>query len=194
MDNNPDKPQVNPQGGENTGRIPDGELVKSTRKGDKKAFEELINRYYNAIFGYLYLRMQDYHSAEDMTQEVFLRGYRLLRKLSKADGFADWLFTIAHHCYGEWVRDRMRSAQYKAETWKSLNQQLTKHSNHDRQPVNIMERMKELPEAYYLVLSMKYQKKMSCEDIAKSLGQPIGTVTSNLTRAYKLLWEGLNKE
>ncbi|MFH1228585.1 MAG: sigma-70 family RNA polymerase sigma factor [Planctomycetota bacterium] len=195
MDN---KPQEQEKGGADN-RVPDIELVKASKKGDKTAFEELINRYYKAVFGYIYLRVNSHHAAEEMTQETFLRGYRSLRKLSAGTGFAEWIFTIARNCYSEWVRDSQRMAKHKTESMESAKAtdpaQESKADSAEKEKLeNLMNQMKELPESYYLILTMRYQQEMSCDEIARTLDQPVGTVTSNLARAYKLLKDGLKYE
>lgn len=170
---------------------PDAELVKAVLAGDKKAFDGLISRYYKTVFGYLYLKTYNYHSAEDVTQEVFLRAFRYLKKVRRdPTGFGIWLFTIARHCYSEWVRDQRRLARYKTGVKtdaEKLPVKIRSETDRDEKVSELLEQMKELPETYYLVLSLKYQKGLTCEEIAKALGQPIGTVTSNLSRAYQHL-------
>jgi len=197
VDNKPQE-QDNLKGGTDN-RAPDIELVRASKKGDKKAFEELINRYYKAVFGYIYLRVNNQLTSEELTQETFLRGYRSLRKLSARTGFAEWLFTIARNCHGEWVRDQKRAISHKTETMESAKstdpELITKAGNAEKERLeDLMHLMKELPENHYLLLTMRFQQGMSCEEIARALDQPVGTVTGTLARAYKLLKDGLKYE
>lgn len=191
MDNTPDKPLK-----EVSGQLPDADLVKIALKGDKSGFQGLVERYYKPVFGYLYLRTYNYHTAEEITQEVFLRGYRFVRKLSRRPGqFGQWIFTIARNCHLEWLREQKKKIDYQIESAAEKKHNpdsadLTK-AEQKEELKHLLERLKELPEPYYLVLSMKYQKEMSADKIARALGQPVGTVTSTLTRAYKLMREGL---
>ena len=190
MDKTPDKPLKEVSG------LPDAELVKIALKGDKNGFQELVERYYKPIFGFIYLKTLDYHVTEDITQEVFLRGYRLLRKISKKpERFGNWIFRLAHNRYAEWVRERKRSSDYRKENLalddKTSGQ--AKEENSKLEVKDLMERLKDLSESYYQVLAMKYQRGLNCEEIARELGLPVSTVTVYLTRAYKLLRKELEK-
>ena len=54
------------------------ELVKRCQKGDKKAFEELVERFYPYVSGFLLKTTRNSILAEDLTQETFLK---MIRKI-----------------------------------------------------------------------------------------------------------------
>src|SRR5262249_39625399 len=85
---------------------PDADLVRRTVGGDGQAFEVLVARYYRAVGGYLLRRVQRADVVEDLTQETFLEAFRSLRQKRVPENFAAWLYGIAHHCLGKWLRRR----------------------------------------------------------------------------------------
>lgn len=159
----------------------DAELVLGAQQGDKDFFSELVKRYYKPLFGYIFIRMRDYHATEDIVQEAFSRAYCSLSNCRKPEGFVGWLFKIGRNCQSEWKRDQSKFHKIPD------GMEIPDFKKYKGDVLNILRIMKDLPEEYYLVLSLKYFKGMSCAEIAEKLGQPIGTVTSNLARAYKLL-------
>ncbi|MBI4833520.1 MAG: sigma-70 family RNA polymerase sigma factor [Planctomycetes bacterium] len=167
--------------------LKDAELVSGAQNGDKDFFSELVKRYYKPLFGYIFIRMRDYYATEDIVQEAFFRAYCSLSNCRKPSGFTGWLFKIGRNCQSEWMRDRSKFRRIPEGI------DVPKFDEYKPQILNILGMIKDLPEQYYLVLSLKYFKGMSCAEISEKLEQPIGTVTSNLARAYKLLKKELNK-
>jgi len=69
--------------------------VKAAQSGNRETFERLANKYYSAIFRMAYYRTQNRMDAEDITQDVFIKAYKGLRRLTDPDHFKGWLFQIA---------------------------------------------------------------------------------------------------
>jgi RNA polymerase sigma-70 factor (ECF subfamily) len=66
----------------------DEELVKLALDGDKKAFDELVDRYDKVVFSYVVSQIKDVHGAEDVVQESFLRAYTQLGQCRDPSRFA----------------------------------------------------------------------------------------------------------
>ncbi len=75
--------------------ISDEKLIEQYLKGDEESLEVLIKRYLNLVFGFVLKYVNNQQTAEDITQEVFLKAWRNLKKLDKKQSFKSWLFTIA---------------------------------------------------------------------------------------------------
>jgi RNA polymerase sigma-70 factor (ECF subfamily) len=86
----------------------DATLVLGVRNGDRSAFAELYDRRARLVRALCYDETRDLHAAADLTQEVFLRAYRNLRRLHEPDRFAAWLVGIARQVCREWRRKRRR--------------------------------------------------------------------------------------
>ncbi len=69
--------------------------VKAAQSGSRKSFERLANIYYGAIFRMAYFRTKSRMDAEDLTQEIFIKAYKGLGRLTDASRFKGWLFQIA---------------------------------------------------------------------------------------------------
>lgn len=72
------------------------ELVKRCQKGDKKAFEELVEQFYPYVSGFLLKTTRNSILAEDLTQETFLKMIRNIEKYRpEGASFGTWLISIA---------------------------------------------------------------------------------------------------
>lgn len=165
----------------------DGFLIEETLRGENDAFGKLAKKYYSRLFGWAIELVKDNVSAQDIVQETWLRAYRSLGECKKPDKFYSWLFGIAQNCAHEWRRNKklvpswyMKSmlvgSELNHQSLESLDEALVKLSPEKRE-----------------ILMLKYWKKKSCEEIAKELNKPIGTVMSLLSRTYKELKDLLGR-
>jgi RNA polymerase sigma-70 factor (ECF subfamily) len=77
--------------------VEDQDLVIKARKGNIDAFNALVSRHEKRVFNYLLRLLRDREDSLDLTQDVFLKAYQNLSKLSDAARFSPWLFRIAHN-------------------------------------------------------------------------------------------------
>jgi len=96
-----------------TDSAPDiGEIVAAAQNGDAEAFGELYDRYVDTVYRYVYYRVPDRATAEDMTSETFTHALRRIDSFSwKGRDFAAWLITIARNL----LADHYKSSRYRLE-------------------------------------------------------------------------------
>lgn len=70
----------------------DGDLVRATLAGDRKAFDQLVRRYQKQAVSLAYQRLGNTEDALEVTQEAFIKAYSNLESLQKQEAFAGWLF------------------------------------------------------------------------------------------------------
>jgi len=93
--------------------LTDEELIERAKIGDETAFGFLVDKYKGAVHTLAYRKLGDYHKAEDIAQETFLRAYQKLSTLRDVRNFAGWLYCItANFC-----RMHLRK---RAPKWKSF--------------------------------------------------------------------------
>ena len=92
----------------------DAELVELAReRGDKAAYGELVKRYQGHVYALAYSLLGDWHEAEDIAQEAFVRAYVNLHCLETPSRFAAWLRRIAFGTCMDWMR-RFRPELYRS--------------------------------------------------------------------------------
>jgi len=94
--------------------VRDGTLVIGALNGDRSAFAELYDRRARLVRAVCYGETRDLHTAAELTQEVFLRAYRDLRRLHVPDKFTAWLVGISRQVCREWRRKQGREKRAMA--------------------------------------------------------------------------------
>jgi RNA polymerase sigma-70 factor (ECF subfamily) len=75
----------------------EAELIQSAQGGDREAFAVLVERYWDRLFRWLYNLTHNQHTAEDLTQDTFLKALSHLDSFQVGGNFRAWLFRIAHN-------------------------------------------------------------------------------------------------
>jgi RNA polymerase sigma-70 factor (ECF subfamily) len=86
-------------------------LVQNAQKGDRQAFAALVERYYDRLYRWLYHLSHDRHTAEDLTQETFLKAFAALASFQAGTNFRAWLFRIGHNSFANQRRIASRTRQ-----------------------------------------------------------------------------------
>lgn len=71
------------------------DLIIAAQKGDRTAFERLMERFQNRVFAIALTQLRDYHQAQDAVQETFVEAYLRLGQLQSPASFPTWLHKIA---------------------------------------------------------------------------------------------------
>ncbi|RKU12966.1 RNA polymerase subunit sigma, partial [Candidatus Poribacteria bacterium] len=84
----------------------DVDLIQQTLDGDQGAFTTLVNKYQKSVHALVWRKIGDFHIAEEITQDVFLKVYKRLSTLERPELFPGWLYVIAtRHC-NTWHRKK----------------------------------------------------------------------------------------
>src|SRR5512143_2360312 len=73
----------------------DGALVLACQRGDREAFDRLVERYQRGIYRLCYRYVNDHEDANDLAQEAFLKAWRAIGRFRGDSSFATWLYRIA---------------------------------------------------------------------------------------------------
>jgi RNA polymerase sigma-70 factor (TIGR02952 family) len=88
------------------------ELVRQAQGGDAEAFGRLYDHYVTLVHRYVYHRVGDRATAEDVTSETFVRALRRIDSLSfQGRDVGAWLVTIARNI----IRDQVKSSRFRLE-------------------------------------------------------------------------------
>ncbi len=179
-------------------QLADSDLIVDAIGGSEVGFEELVRRYQRPITAYVFRMLNDYESALDVTQEVFIKVYNSLRKYSSEYKFSTWLYRIAHNA----AIDHMRRNSISAQSIETENEdgtyQLQIESplpspEQDRERsewrAEIEEVVRSLPDSYRELILLRHSQDLSYDEIAEVTGLPLGTVKNRLFRARELMRE-----
>ena len=181
-------------------RVSDEELMIKCRNGDMSAFELLVSRYQNAILNFIYRSIGDYHRAEDLSQETFLRMFKSASKYEPRAQFKNWLYKIAVNLCKNEVRDRQRHGLSSLEDFmtdddgkinyavlKDFSQMPDVLYEKKEQQILIRQAIDSLPENQRLAIIMVTYQHLRYDEIADALGCSISAVKSLIHRARQNL-------
>lgn len=167
-------------------------LVARSLAGDDDAFQALARRYYRPVAAFLLRRVDRPDVVEDLTQETFLEAFRAMRQGTRPEHFSSWLFGIASHRAGKWLRRRRPvlfdpDAPPATPTIAPETTLLDEMEETRKRLADLDGALAQLPEDTRRLLHMKHQRGLTCEQIATELGRPTGTIKSLLSRTYAAL-------
>ncbi|HEX7221510.1 MAG TPA: RNA polymerase sigma factor RpoE [Burkholderiales bacterium] len=186
-----------------TDRDIDRQLVARAQRGDKQAFELLVEKYQRKLARLLSRFIRDPAEVEDVTQEAFIKAYRALPAFRGDSAFYTWLYRIGINTAKNYLmamgRRAPTSTEVEAEEAEGFEE------GEQLRDINTPESMllsseiastvnatiEQLPEELRTAIQMREIEGMSYEDIAKAMDCPIGTVRSRIFRAREAIAEQL---
>ncbi len=167
------------------------ELVRRCRAGDGAAWEEIVTTYSRRIFNLAYRFTSRVDSAEDLTQEVFVRIYKTLHQYDPKQGnLSNWLMRLARNLIIDDYRKRQRNPQ------NSMADDVDKHSFHlravgtsaqkevERSELcnQVQEGIDKLPPDLRTCVILRDIEELTYKEIVEVLDIPEGTVKSRINR------------
>ena len=174
----------------------DVQLIQRILSGDDSAFNTLVQKYQKGVHALAWRKIGDFHYAEEITQDTFLKAYKNLSTLSNPDQFAGWLYVIANRLCIDWKRQQKFAPQSLQEvSVKEIEESAYTRYISEKQETESRERryeivakiLKRLPESERTVVTLHYLGEMTAKEIGKFLGVSVGTIDSRLHRARKRL-------
>jgi len=168
-------------------RMADRYLINKCLNGDSTAFGLLVDKYKESIYALAYSKLRNFHDAEDITQETFIKAYQNLRKLRQWDDFHAWIYAITSNLCKDWIRAKFRRPDcefIEDQSAKSLND----YSSQENPTIELLhDAIDSLPEIYQQVLTLHYLGGMDGAEIAEFLGMSPTSIWQRLSRARSLL-------
>jgi len=171
----------------------DEELVEHCLGGDKNSYAQLVERHKRMVFNVAYRILGNTEDAEDAAQEVFLRAYLALPRFRKKSKFSTWLYSIVSNVcitkkkkkdkYANFIEASMQSDSQMENASDNPEGILEKREFADR----VQQLVASLPARYSIIITLRYFREFSYDEIAETLGLPIGTVKVRLFRAKEML-------
>lgn len=176
----------------------DVRLAMLARKGDQRAFAELVELYKDKIFHLANRMLNNRHEAEDVVQETFLRVFRNLDRYDENLKFSTWIYRIGTNLCIDRLRKRKPSYSLDAE----INDQdgtdgYSMIPSDDRTPESEMllsetqriihESIESLPAKYKTIMLLRYIQDLSLQEISEVLDLPVTTIKTRVHRGREFL-------
>ena len=174
----------------------DVDLIQRILDGDEDAFTVLVNKYQKWVHTLAWRKIGDFHIAEEITQDIFLKVYKRLATLKHPDRFPGWLYVISTRCCIAWLRkkklptkslDAMSTAELEEFCYTQYKAEHGDATAVEYQREIVKRLLQKLPESERTVVTLYYFAEMTSEEISTFLGVSPNTVRSRLQRARKRL-------
>jgi len=174
------------------------QLIESALEGDQKAYGDIVSRFREQIFHFIFRMVKDKAQAEDLTQETFIKAFRALASFNSDYAFSTWLYKIAaNNCIDYFRKKKLATTSLdtpiKAKDGDLqrdfADQELGPESEliSKEQTNQIQTAIDSLPAKYKQAIILRHSQDKSYEEIAEELDIPLGTVKVRIFRAREML-------
>lgn len=172
----------------------DQNLIEQYLSGDEKALEILVVRYLNQIYVFVSQFIKRTRDAEDVTQEVFIKLWKNLKKYDQTKSFKAWIYQISRNTCIDYLRKKneVLFSELKREDDDgdmeldlAVDEMPLPDALFDKNnlPDLVTAAMEKLPAKQRIVLHLYFRDGLTFQEIADVLGESINTVKSRELRA-----------
>ena len=186
--------------------LSDEQLIMNYRAGEEQVLEFLIKRYLRSVYNLAYGYARYLGEADDITQQVFIKVWKNLKKFDQTKKFRPWLFKIAKNTALDFVKRKHLIAFSELantdgdnswlENLPALNSEVVSSPaetiDYNLQKADLVSIFAKLPPVYKAVLTLRVENDLSFREIAERLGEPLNTVKSRYRRGLEMLKKSLS--
>ncbi|MEH6537890.1 MAG: sigma-70 family RNA polymerase sigma factor [Psychroserpens sp.] len=178
------------------------DAIENAKKNDQIAFNFLLDRFWNSVYGFQLKRTQNENDAEDITIQTFSKAFDKIHTYNEKYEFNTWLITISKNIH----IDLIRKQKSTISNTSNGNEDDAYFAIIDESPspedkliteqnlAKLLRDIKKLKPHYQEVINLRYFQELSYKEISQSLDEPINNVKVKLLRAKKLLAEIIEKQ
>ena len=155
-------------------------LVRRFQQGQEQAFAVLMERHERRVYNLAYRMLGSPEDARDATQDAFLSCFRHLAKFRGDSSFSTWLHRIALNACYDALRRRRDTTSLEGRSVDPMP--VPDHADRAAAATDVQRALLGVPPDFRAVLVMHELQDLPLEDIATTLGLPVGTVKSRLHR------------
>jgi RNA polymerase sigma-70 factor (ECF subfamily) len=177
--------------------LPDeeAEWIRAAQAGDRSAFARLVERYWDRLYRWLYHLARDRHTAEDLTQETFLKALAAVKTFRAGSNFRAWVFRIGHNNFVNQKRSERRTKHQLPEDAAAPEMGSAELSAENREAVEaVSQAVSELPTDFRAALLLRVYEGLSFREIAKALQTTEETARWRVFKARQKLMKILSPE
>lgn len=176
------------------------EAIKRAKLNDQKAFNYLLDTFWDDVYGFQLKRIENENDAEDITIQTFSRAFDRIETYNDEYKFKTWLITISKNIHIDLLRKEHKNVSQnkwhdEAHTLQILDESPSAEDKliTEQNLAKLLRDIKKLNPQYQAVINLRYFQELSYKEISKELNEPMNNVKVKLLRAKKLLAEIIQK-
>jgi RNA polymerase sigma-70 factor (ECF subfamily) len=174
------------------------ELVEGARRLEEAAWAEIYRRHSGQVYSYIYFRLGDQHTAEDLTADVFVKALAGIKGYTwRGTPLLAWLYRIAHNVTADYRKAaRQRDQRQVSGDAVDVQDRLDQIGQLDTRR-DMLSAIRSLTEEQQQVVILRFYLRMSNAEVASVMGKQEGAVKALQTRglrSLRRLLAGTNEE
>ena len=170
----------------------DEELMAQFQGGNESAYLQIVERFKDRLFNFIYRFVGDSDQADDLVQDTLIKVYTHRHSYREIARFSTWIYTIAGNLARTELRKRKRRATFSMSTLgigekdyeiPSEDESPTKNLEEAQTEQDIRRALGQLPLNFRTVIILRDVQELSYDEISKIMRIPLGTVKSRVNRA-----------
>lgn len=167
------------------------EIIIRSQARDIEAFEQLVSYYERKVYFFCLRYVGIREDAEDITQEIFFKTFKNIKRFDFSTSFSTWLFTISKNTVYDFLRKKRRYKAMFIETDINILESKAKLSwdktNKISAKVDVENALAKIKPQHRQVIKLFYWGGLPYKDISQKMKMPINTVKTQISRAKKSL-------
>ncbi|MDG1729984.1 MAG: sigma-70 family RNA polymerase sigma factor [Algibacter sp.] len=172
------------------------EAITRAKKNDQKAFNYLLDTFWDNVYGFQLKRTHNENDAEDITIQTFSKAFDKIETFDEKYTFKTWLITISKNIHIDLLRKERNSitrviSEDDREIFEVLDESPSAEDKliTEQHLAKLLRDIKKLKPHYQEVINLRYFQELSYKEISKELKEPMNNIKVKLLRAKKLLAE-----
>ncbi|PWH81735.1 RNA polymerase subunit sigma-70 [Algibacter marinivivus] len=172
------------------------EAIKRAKKNNQKAFNYLLDTFWDNVYGFQLKRTHNENDAEDITIQTFSKAFDKIDTFDESLNFKTWLITISKNIHIDLLRKEKNSinqviSKDEREVFEVLDESPSAEDKliTEQHLAKLLRDIKKLKPHYQEVINLRYFQELSYKEISKELDEPMNNIKVKLLRAKKLLAE-----
>lgn len=171
--------------------------IHAAKAGSQSAFNYLLDKYWNDVYGFQLKKTGNEYEAEDITIQTFSKAFDKIHTFNEDYSFSTWLIAISKNIHVDLIRKKNASIRLKttyreneqvykiADETPTIEDKLIKEQHLEQ----LLADIKQLKPHYQDVINLRFFQEKSYKVIAENLDEPINNIKIKLLRAKRLLAE-----
>ena len=177
------------------------EAISLAKQNDQKAFNYLLDTFWDNVYGFQLKRTQNENDAEDITIQTFSKAFDKINTFNEKYTFKTWLITISKNIHIDLLRKEKNSiAQVISKNNRDAFQVLDETPSAEDKLINeqhlakLLRDIKKLKPHYQEIINLRYFQELSYKEMSTKLKEPMSNIKVKLLRAKKLLTKIITEE
>jgi len=178
------------------------EAIKKAKQNDQKAFNFLLDEFWDSVYGFQLKRIENENDAEDITIQTFSKAFDKINTYNEEYKFKTWLITISKNIHIDLIRkDKNKISQNISNADDNQVYQIVDESPSpedklitEQNLAKLLRDIKKLKPHYQEIINLRFFQELSYNEISEELNEPMNNVKVKLLRAKKLLAEIIKKQ